>query len=738
MHRRERESKKAARSGDEHADLPMRISCITSPMSRPLRSALLLAAALVAVASSLAAQGTGEAWQVIPLPQSSLVVANDGALIGEIGAEWRTSISLSALPLYVGQAFVAIEDQRFYVHDGVDLVGIAGALKDAMTGHARGASTITQQLVGNMHPDLVDRRDKSVSRKLREQSAAREMERHYNKAQILDAYLNTIQFGHGWYGVEAASRHYFGHPASQLTLVEAATLAALPKGPAFYDPIRHPDSARVRRNLVLALMAQQEFITADVAHAAQRAPVVVAPDRGMPAAAPYVVDLVRRELERDRIPIGAGGLRITTSVDAALQRAANEALRAGTLRIESRPGWRHPTLAHHAPGRTDYLQGMIVALAPFTGDVLALTGGRDFAESPFDRATFALRQPGSAFKPIVYAAAFAAGAQANELVFDSAITIAMEHGPAYRPENSDGKFLGALLLRDALVHSRNTVAVQLAQRVGMDSVAALAQRLGISTPIAPYPSSAIGASAVRPIELVAAYTAFANGGPVARPRLVLRIQDAGGRTLYAAAPATLDSAALDPRVAFVVRDLLRDVVARGTATAVRELVAEEIPVAGKTGTTNDNSDVWFIGMTPEIVAGVWLGFDTPRSIAPGAVGGTLAAPVWGEMIARYYRGRTTDDSAWDVLPPGVIPVLLDRATGAGADSTTPPERVYTEHLIITPPVPAPTAPDSTPAPADSTRSDSMNAPQLTRPPRARNVSLFAPTSAYPIRSRRCA
>ena len=680
------------------------------PRSRRILPAL--TAALLAAALPLAAQGTGEAWTIFQPPQSSLVFARDGALLGEIGAQWRTSVPLSALPLYVPQAFVAVEDQRFYTHDGVDLMGIAGALKDAASGHPRGASTITQQLVGNLHPDLVDRRDKSLSRKLREQQAAREMEKHYTKAQILEAYLNVILFGHGWYGVDAASRHYFGHSASQLTLAEAATLAALPKGPAIYDPTRHADSARARRNTVLALMSQQGFITPAVAHATQALPLVTAPDHGMPSAAPYLVDFVRRDLERDRIPVSAGGYRVVTTVDAALQRAANDALRAGTLRIESRTGWRHPTLAHHGPGRTDYLEGMIVALAPRTGDVLALTGGRDFAESPFDRATVALRQPGSAFKPVVYSAALDFGMQANDIVVDSALSIPMEHAPPYAPGNSDGKFLGTLTLREAFVHSRNTVAVQLGQRVGMDSVVAMAKRLGIASAIAPYPSSAIGASVVHPIELVAAYTAFANGGLAANPRFLVRVQDPAGRTVLDRAPVPPDSAALDPRVAFVVRDMMRDVVSRGTATAVREFVAEEIPVAGKTGTTNDNSDVWFVGMTPEIVAGVWLGFDTPASIAPGAAGGTLAAPVWGEMMAKYYRGRTSDESAWDILPPGVIPVLADRLTGTGADSTTPPERVYTEYLIIPPPVPAALFLDSLRTAPDSMRRDSTTATPL--------------------------
>jgi penicillin-binding protein 1A len=205
-------------------------------------------------APSLAAQSTGQAWQIVQPPQSSVVLARDGSLIGEIGKQFRTSVSLRSLPKYVGEAFIAVEDQRFYEHDGVDVVGFAGAIKDALGGHARGASTITQQLVGNMHPDLINRADRTgvsaIERKLREQAAAREMERHYSKAQILEAYLNDISFGHGWYGIEAAARHYFGKPAAELTLTEAATLAALPKGPALYDPIRHPARSRERRNVV--------------------------------------------------------------------------------------------------------------------------------------------------------------------------------------------------------------------------------------------------------------------------------------------------------------------------------------------------------------------------------------------------------------------------------------------------------------------------------------------------------
>ncbi|HEU4565468.1 MAG TPA: PBP1A family penicillin-binding protein [Gemmatimonadaceae bacterium] len=640
------------------------------------RARALAFAALVLAAPAVGAQGTGDPWRIIPLPQSSQLFARDGSLIGELGKEWRTSISIRTLPKYVGQAFIAVEDKRFYQHDGVDVVGIAGALKDAVTGDVRGASTITQLVVGNMHPDVIDRRDRSLGRKLREQQAAREMEKHYTKEQILEAFLNLIPFGHGWNGIESASRHYFGKPAAKLTLAEAATLAALPKGPSIYDPIRHPDRARERRDLVLSLMAEQGYISRSQAAAAKREPIVTAPDAGFSVRAPYFVDYVKRELERAGVPVEQGGFRIHTSLDPQLQQSAAEALSAGAARVEARPGYRHRVFANRAKGSTDYLQGMVVALDPRSGDVLAMVGGRDYGESQFNRAVNATRQPGSTFKPFVYAAAVAGGIPANEVIPDTALAIPLDNGALYRPDNADNLFLGALTMREALAKSRNSVAVQLGQRVGMDSVIGLARRLGIGTPISPYPSSAIGASAVRPLDFVAAFAPFANLGSAVEPRVVLRVDDRSGRAVYTA-PATAHHV-LDPQVAFIVQSMMRDVVEHGTATVVRRTVPERIPVAGKTGTPNDNTDVWFVGMTPELVAGVWLGFDRPKTITPGAAGGSLAAPVWAEMVAKWYEGRPAGE--W-TPPEGLITAEMDRASGELATVDTPPERRYTEYFI---------------------------------------------------------
>lgn len=633
--------------------------------------------ALALAGNPAAAQTPAEPWRIIQPPQVSLVLARDGSLIGEIGKEKRFSVSIRTLPKYVGQAFVAVEDQRFYQHDGVDVVGIAGALKDAVTGDPRGASTITQQLVGNMHPTIIDRRDRGLGRKIREQQAAREMEKHYSKEQILEAYINQIPFGRGWHGIELASRHYLGKPASGLTLAEAAMLAAMPKGPAIYDPIKHPDRVRTRRDLVLSVMAQQRYITQAQAAAAKREPIVTIPGAGISAPARYFVDVVRARALQMGVEAASGGFRIHTTLDPSLQVSAAEALRDGAKGVEERAGYRHPTLEKHQRGKANYLQGMIVALDPRAGDVLALIGGRDYGESQYNRAVNATRQPGSTFKPIVYAAAIGSFIPPNEIIPDTALAIRLENGSIYQPQNSDGEFLGPVTLREALARSRNTVAVQLGQRIGMDSIVGLARRMGIETPIAPYPASAIGASAVRPLDFVSAFAPFANEGMAVEPRFITRIEDRSGKAVRVP-PRKAPVAVLDPQVAFIVRDMLRDAVDRGTGTAVRRFVPQRIPVAGKTGTPNDNTDVWFVGMTPDILAGVWLGFDTPKTITPGAAGGSLAAPIWGEMVSRFYQGREVGEWA---VPEGIIVAELDRATGEVATDLTPTEQRYTEYFI---------------------------------------------------------
>ncbi|MEK7668821.1 MAG: PBP1A family penicillin-binding protein [Gemmatimonadota bacterium] len=616
---------------------------------------------------------------------ASVVYDRRGGLLGEIGPEARSWVRLVDLPAAVGQAFVATEDRRFYQHDGVDVIGLMGALRDnILQGFgSRGASTITQQLIGAMYPEQVDRRQITLGRKIREAEMARALERRHGKAEILEAYVNYIGFGHGWYGIEAAARHYFGKHASEVTLAETALLAAIPNSPGYYDPRAHPDRALRRRNLVLRRMQEERYLTPAAARAAMREPLRLAPDEGFSVRARYVVEWVRRWLtERYGLAtVNTGGLAVTTTLDPDLQRAASSSLAAGLARVESLPGYRSPRYGTAAGrptgGRTPYLQGLFVALDPSTGDVLALEGGRDFRDSEFDRALQGHRQAGSAFKPVVYAAALAEGLPPTTMLDNSPLSLPQGDGTRWTPENSDGTWTGPVTMRTALVRSLNLPTIRLALIVGLDSVVATARRLGLTTPIPPVASTAIGAADVRPIELVAAYGAFATLGAYIPPRIVTLVQGSAGLPVYEAPPVQ-PAAALDPRVAFQVVSVMEDAVTSGTGTAARRGLPAALPVAGKTGTTNDNADVWFIGLTPDIVAGVWLGFDRPRTITPGAFGGTLAAPVWGAFAAAAYAGRPIPP-AWQP-PRGLVALRVRRSDGRYTPQDTTGGS-YTEYFL---------------------------------------------------------
>ena len=395
-------------------------------------------------------------------------------------------------------------------------------------------------------------------------------------------------------------------------------------------------------------MAQQKYITPAQAAEAKRVPLKTVPDAGLAVDASYFVDVVRIQAERAGVPVATGGFRIYTTLDPLLQRAANSALVEGIEAVEAMPGYRHTKFAGRPKGNTDYLQGAVVAIDPSTGDVRALVGGRNYRESSFDRVIDGMRQPGSAFKPIVYAAAIADSLTANEIVPDTAIAIPLDRGRVYRPDNSDDQFLGPITMREALAKSRNVVAVQLAERVGMDTDRALGPAVRhrrADRALSLQRDRRIGSPAARSRRRV---------HRVRQPRLArrpaLHLPDRGSRRRRGVhEPGRAASPVIDPKVAFIVRDMMRDVVERGTATSVRRYVPANIPVAGKTGTTNDNTDVWFVGMTPEIVAGVWLGFDKPKTITPGAAGGTLAAPIFGKMVADYYATQIcggVDAAGW--------------------------------------------------------------------------------------------
>ncbi len=636
---------------------------------------------LISASAGLAQQS--EPVSIVRPPLATVVFDRNGGLLAEIGPQARTWVRLVDLPVHVGQAFVAIEDRRFYQHDGVDALGVMGAIRDnILRGFgSRGASTITQQLIGAM--GLVNRADISLARKMREAELARALERRHNKAEILEAYLNYINFGHGWYGVESAARHYFGKHAAELTIAESATLAALPKSPVQYDPRAHPAAALARRNLVLQAMREQRHITEAQRRAAVATPVRLVADDGYSVRAPYGVEWVRQWLA-DRYGLTAvntQGMTVFTTIDPALQAAATTTLLQGLARVESLPGYRWPRYRRGAlarGSRTPYLQGSLVALDPANGDVLALVGGRDFEDSEFNRAVQGLRQAGSAFKPIVYAAALAKGLPPTTLLLDEPLSLPRGDGTPWQPENSDGTWSGRVTMRTALTRSMNIPAIRLALATGLDSVVAMARLLGISTPVPAVAPIAIGAADVRPIELVGAYTAFANLGVHSPPRIVTLVQDADGTPIYESADEPR-LPAIDPRVAFQVTSLLQEAVERGTgASARRAGLPAGLPVAGKTGTTNDNADVWFVGYTPNLVAGVWLGFDQRQTIARGAFGGTLAAPIWSAFAREAYRSRPLP-APWQP-PAGLVAARVRRADG-GYAPTDESDAAVTEWFI---------------------------------------------------------
>ena len=625
--------------------------------------------------------------------QSTQIFAHDGRVIAELFQERRTPISLRDLPDHVPQAFLAVEDKRFYEHGAFDPIGYARAVRNVLLGRPGGGSTITLQLARNMFVEEIGF-DQSFTRKLKELKVAIELERVYSKDEILQAYLNQINFGHGWYGIETAAQRYFGKPAAELNPAEAATLAAVINRPGTYSPFRDPEAARRRRNLVLRLMEEQDLLASEEAERWRQAPLPESPFGGEEDdLAPYFIEWVRDQLD-DRYggDLYRSGLRIYTTLDVEMQRRARRAMDAGWLRVEQQPEYQHPTYASvHESGGSDgsgparYLQGMMIVMEPATGEVRALIGGRDFDESKFNRATQALRQPGSVFKPFVFQTALASGIPASHVLIDSPIMMEQADGTVWAPRNYSGNFRGPMTLRDALKLSVNVVTVKLALEVGMETVAQYAQRMGLDTPLPRLPAVAIGAAEVIPLQVAEAYGVWANRGTRVEPRSILRVEDAGGRVLWESAPER--QAVLDSLTTWLMIDLMRDVVDHGSGYSIRDpergALPHSLPAAGKTGTTNDATDVWFVGFTPDLLAGVWFGFDQPQRIVVGAAGGTYAAPVWADFMNAVYFGdeplRAVPEE-W-ARPAELTTRLVDRQSGRLATDWCPLESLYTENYI---------------------------------------------------------
>ncbi len=604
--------------------------------------------------------------------------------------EQRIEVPLDRISPNLIKAVISVEDQRFYEHNGIDIVRVAAAaMRNIREGRrAEGGSTITQQLARQSFLT----RDKTFRRKLKEAILAAHIESLYSKDEILELYLNKVYFGDGLYGAEAASRGYFGKSASALTVEEAALLAGLIQSPSSYAPTVNLERAVARRNVVLQTMVSSGAIDAATADRAKDAKVKLVNGLGIKETSGlYFKEQVRRELV-DRFGwerVYQGGLRVYTTIDPELQQAAEQLVEKRLDQIENSRNFPHPTRARLGPvkeGETPaYLQGALVSMDPKTGDVRAMVGGRDFDESRFNRAVQAKRQSGSAFKPFVFAAALEAGYTPATLITRLNDPTLTEQGD-WVPEDEHLES-SAMTLRTALRTSSNRAAVQLLNGVGISSAVHYAEKLNVGTPPS-VPSLALGASDVTLISLTAAYGAFADGGIVRDPVLIRRVEDTDGKVLYANPGSS--HRAISESTAFLMSSMLADVINAGTAYRARQ-DGFTLPAAGKTGTTNDYVDAWFVGFTPHVVTGVWIGFDQPATIIPNGYAGTLAVPLWASFMRVATKGDARD---WFDRPDDIVGVNVCRLSGllpnAGCDdvavvdsdgSLETRSMVYTEYFV---------------------------------------------------------
>ena len=717
-------------------------------------------------------------------PVMTRIHATDGQLVAEYARERRLYLPIQAIPDRVKAAFISAEDKNFYEHSGLDYAGImrAGVQNIAAlssNGRMIGASTITQQVAKN----FLLTNERTIDRKIKEAILALRIEQANSKDKILELYLNEIFLGLGSYGVAAASLAYFDKSVHELTLAEAAYLAALPKGPNNYNPFRYADRAIERRNWVIDRMVENGYATPDEGEAAKAQPLGVKTRITSPHifAADYYVEEVRRQLMQmyGEKALYEGGLSVRTSLDPAMQVMARQALMDGLVSFDEDRGWRGPVknvplgedwgeavgtvkplsdiyewrLAIVTkvdkgeaeiglqPGRSETgkllaeretgvipasemkwalrgkknvdtvlkvgdvvyvepadgkpgsyrlhqvpeIEGAMVVMDPHTGRVLAMDGGFSYAESEFNRATQAQRQPGSSFKPFVYAAALDNGYTPSSVVLDAPIEIDPGFGqPMWRPENYAQKFYGPSTLRTGIEQSRNVMTVRLAQDMGMPLVAEYAKRFGVYDNLAPFLPNALGATGTTVLRMVAGYSVFANGGRQVKPTLIDRIQDRFGKTIFKHEervcegcdaeswnnqdePVITDNReqVLDPMTAYQITSMMEGVVQRGTATVVKQVGK---PIAGKTGTSNDYKDAWFIGYSPDLVVGVFFGYDQPRPMGRGMTGGEIAAPVATE----FFKLALADKPAVPFrMPEGLTLIPIDRRTGMRADPGAP-------------------------------------------------------------------
>ena len=684
------------------------------------------------------------------------ILARDGSTIARYAIERRTLVSRADIPAVLTHALVSTEDKNFFRHGGVDLRRTFSALVANMRqgGYAQGGSTLTQQLARAIF--LSPR--KTLSRKVNEALVSFEIERRYSKDQILTMYANEIYLGHGNYGVEAASRYYFGKSVKNITLAEAALLAGIVQRPEDQSPFRNPALARSRRSTALRRMRAEGYITEAEQRAAEEEPLPAAPSLPESIVGPYFSEEIRQYLEKTygEKDLYRRGLRVESTLDPELQAWSEEALGWGLRQISRRHGFHRPrnltesgyksleayvdpswenarveegaalpavvmkttasgaevrigkqalplpnaavawtgaTSAAKILKRGDLVvatiqkgkdgalfaaldqepreQGAVLVVENSTGAVRAMVGGSDWTQSKFNRATQALRQAGSAFKPFVYLTALEQGYTGADTVFDGPLTILIDpRQPPYRPSNYDGKFHGIVTFRKALEHSYNVPTIRVAEMVGLSRIIETAHRLGVRQNLEPYPSLALGAFEVSLAELVSAYMVFANQGLAFTPYLIERVTDSNGDVLEQAHPDPREVE--NPQSAFQLLQIMRGVTQRGTAAAAVSRANLKLNIAGKTGTTNDFTDAWFIGMTPRYTVGVWVGNDMKtQTIGKGADGARTALPIWIRIIEQMRdHGRIDPQEDFDA-PPNIVFLPVDYETGLKATADTP-------------------------------------------------------------------
>jgi penicillin-binding protein 1A len=585
--------------------------------------------------------------------QATRIYDANGALVTQLAVENRTLVDLNRIPDNLKKAMIALEDQNFWSHWGIDVKGVIRAtLINLRTGKViQGASTITQQLAKNRFLTS----ERTMSRKIKEVLLAMQIERRYTKEEILSMYFNQIYFGNGAYGAEAAARTYFGKHVDELDLSECATLAGIPRSPNMNNPINNPARAKLRRDTALQSMLDIGFVAKETYDETLKMPIkVFAAD---PVVAAYFVEEVRQQLEKSygSNAVYKGGLSVYTTLDLRLQDIAQRSVENGARDAEAKalPYFEHEFSLKEKP----LLQVAFIAMDPKTGAVKAMVGGRDFKKYQFNRATQAMRQPGSAFKPFIYAAAIDNGFTAADTILDAPLVYKTETGDAWKPENFDKNFKGPTTLRNGLSYSRNVVTVKLLEKIGTYNAVNYAHKMGIQGHLTRDLTLALGTSEVTLMELVNGFATLSNMGVRADPWMITSVRDAEGKLLEENTPHAVE--AINANTAYIVTHILRGVLDYGTASNVRSLGFSRV-AAGKTGTTSDFSDAWFVGYTPDLVAGVWFGYDQRRRIGKLLTGGAIAAPVWTDFMMKATAGQADKEFP---VPAGIEFVKICQDSG---------------------------------------------------------------------------